>query len=85
VQSRDPWREGQIIAGSRIEPRILTARLSDTLTRMSWILPVPLLLFAGVVALLPLAALVRPPTSTPRLTAKAFIITLAVIALSRLV
>jgi hypothetical protein len=32
---------------------------------MSWTLPTPLLLFAGVVALLPLAALVRRPTSTP--------------------
>jgi hypothetical protein len=47
--------------------------------RMSWILPTPLLLFAGVVALLPLAALVRRPTSTPRLVAEAFLTALAVI------
>ena len=47
--------------------------------RMSWILPTPLLLFAGIVALLPLAALVRRPTSAPRLTAEAFVTALAVI------
>jgi hypothetical protein len=47
---------------------------------MSWILPTPLLLFADVVALLPLAARVRRPTSAPRLVAEAFITTLAVIA-----
>ncbi len=41
----------------------------------------PLLLFAGVVALLPLAAIVRRSTSTPRLLAEAFVTTLAVIAL----
>ena len=38
--------------------------------RMSWILPTPLLLFAGVVALLPMATLVRQPTSAPRLVAE---------------
>jgi hypothetical protein len=48
---------------------------------MSWLLPTPLLLFAGVVALLPVAALVRRPTSAPRLVAEAFVTTLAVIAL----
>ena len=48
---------------------------------MSWTLPVPLLLFAGVVALLPLVVLVRRPTSAPRLVAEAFVTTLAVIAL----
>ena len=47
---------------------------------MSWILPVPLLLFAGVVALLPLAALVRRSTSVPRLMAEVFTTALAVIA-----
>ena len=47
---------------------------------MSWILPVPLLLFAGAVALLPLAALVRRPTSAPRLVVEAFVVSLAVIA-----
>ena len=36
---------------------------------------------AAVVALLPLAALVRRPTSAPRLVAEAFVTTLAVIAL----
>jgi hypothetical protein len=41
----------------------------------------PLLPFAGVVALLPLAALVRRPTSAPRLVAEAFVAALAVIAL----
>jgi hypothetical protein len=48
---------------------------------MSWILPLPLLLFAGVVALWPLAAVVRRPTSRPRLLAEAFGTTLAVIAI----
>jgi hypothetical protein len=47
---------------------------------MSWLLPVPLLLFAGAVALLPLAAMVRRPTSAPRLVVEAFITALAVIA-----
>jgi len=46
---------------------------------MSWILPIPLLLFAGVVALWPLAALVRRPTSRARLIVEAFGTTLAVI------
>jgi hypothetical protein len=47
---------------------------------MSWILPVPLLLFAGVAALLPLASLVRRPTSVRRLVVEAFVVTLLVIA-----
>ena len=38
---------------------------------MSWLLPTPLLLFAGVVALWPLAALVRRPTSALRLLVEA--------------
>jgi hypothetical protein len=48
---------------------------------MSWILPTPLLLFAGIVALLPIAALLRRPTSAPRLIAEAFVTALAMIAL----
>jgi hypothetical protein len=48
---------------------------------MSWLLPVPLLLFAGVGALLPLAALVRRPTSAPRLVVEAIITALAAMAL----
>ena len=48
---------------------------------MNWTLPTTLLPFAGVVALLPLAALVRRPTSAPRLVAEAFVTTLAVTAL----
>jgi hypothetical protein len=48
---------------------------------MSWILPMPLLLIAGVVALWPLVAVVRRPTSAPRLLVEAFGTTLAVIAL----
>ena len=44
-------------------------------------LSLPLLLFAGVVALWPLAAVVRRPTSAPRLIAEAFGTTLVVIAL----
>jgi hypothetical protein len=48
---------------------------------MNWILPVPLLLFAGVVALVPLVAIVRRPTPTPRLVAGAFITALTVTAL----
>jgi hypothetical protein len=50
---------------------------------MSWILPVPLLLFA--VALWPLAAIVRRPTSAPRPVAEAFVTALAVITLVWLV
>jgi hypothetical protein len=46
---------------------------------MSWTLPVPLL-FAGVVALLPLVSPARRPTSAPRLVAEAFITAVAVIA-----
>jgi len=48
---------------------------------MNWILSLPLLLFAGVVALMPLVALVRRPTSAPRLIAEASSTTLAIIAL----
>jgi hypothetical protein len=44
--------------------------------RMSWLLPTPLL---------PLVALLRRPTSTPRLVAAAFVTALAVIALVWLV
>ena len=47
---------------------------------MSWTLPTPLLLFAGVVAVLPLTALVRWPTTLPRLVAQAVGATRAVIA-----
>jgi hypothetical protein len=42
---------------------------------MSWLLPTPLLLFAGAIALWPLAA------SALRLLVEAFVTTLAVIAL----
>jgi hypothetical protein len=45
---------------------------------MSWILPIPLLVFAGAVALVPLAAVVRGPTP-PRLVVEASAVTLAVI------
>jgi hypothetical protein len=48
---------------------------------MSWILPTPLLLFASVVALLPLVTIGHRPTSAPRLVAEAFVAALAVIAL----
>lgn len=48
--------------------------------RVSWLLPTPLLLFAGVVSLLPLTAIVRRSTSAPRLVAEAFLTTRAVIA-----
>ena len=50
------------------------------MTRMSWILTVPLL-FASVVALLPLSSLVRHRVSPPRQAAAAVGISLAVIAL----
>ena len=43
-------------------------------------MPVQLLLIARVVGLLPLPALVRRPTSPPRLVTDAFIIAFAVIA-----
>ena len=52
---------------------------------MRWILPIPLLLSAGVVTLPPLAALVRRPTSAPRLVVEAFLTALAIIALVWLV
>ena len=45
---------------------------------MSWILPTPLLLFAGVVALLPLVSLLRRPVSGPRLMVEAVVTALAV-------
>ena len=48
---------------------------------MSWLLPTPLLLFAGVVALWSLAAIVRRPTSATRLVVEAFVTTPAVIVL----
>ena len=48
---------------------------------MSWILPAPLVLFAGAPALLPLTTLVRRPVSLPRRTARAFAVTLAGIGL----
>jgi len=44
---------------------------------MNWTIPTPLLLFAGAVALWPLAAVVRRPTSAPRLVVEAFGVTLA--------
>jgi hypothetical protein len=47
---------------------------------MSWTLPTPLLLFAGVVALLPVVVRVRRPLSAPRLVAESFITALTVIA-----
>jgi hypothetical protein len=53
-------------------------------TRMSWILPAPMLLFAGTVALWSLAAVMRRPTSSPRLLVEALGVTLAVIALVQL-
>ena len=49
---------------------------------MSWLLPIPLLLVAGVVALVPLASLLHRPVSGPRLIVETFAITLAVIALA---
>ena len=45
-----------------------------------WTLPTPLLLFAGAVALVPLAFLLRRPVSLPRLVVEAFGISLAIIA-----
>jgi hypothetical protein len=48
---------------------------------LTWILPTPLLLFAGVVALWPLAAVVRRPMSALRLVTEALITALAIIAL----
>ena len=48
---------------------------------MSWTLPIPLLLFASVVVLLPLPALARRPVSPPRLVVEAFGTTLAVVGI----
>ena len=55
-------------------------RLSATVTRMSWILPTPLWLLAGVAALVPLTYVLRRPVSGLRLMAETFAVTLAVIA-----
>ena len=52
---------------------------------MSWLLPTPLLLFVGAVALWPLAAIVRRPTSAFRLLAEAFGATVAVIGVVQFV
>jgi hypothetical protein len=51
------------------------------LSRMSWLLPTPLLLFAAVVALWSRMSVARKPTSTPRLVAAGFAVSLAVIGL----
>jgi hypothetical protein len=48
---------------------------------MNWTLPTPLLLFAGDVALWPLASAVRRPVSLHGLVAEVFAATLAIIAL----
>ena len=48
---------------------------------MSWILPAPLVLFAGAPALLPLTTLVRRPVSLQHLMARTFAVTLAGIGL----
>ena len=48
---------------------------------MRRILPVALLLFAGVVSLMPLLEIVRRPTSTPRLIVEALAATITVIAM----
>jgi hypothetical protein len=47
-------------------------------------LPAPMLLFAGAVALWPLAAVVRQPTSGRRVFVEALGVTLAVVALVQL-
>jgi hypothetical protein len=47
---------------------------------LNWILPLPLLVVAAAVALLPLAAVMRRPTSAPRLVVEALAVTVAVIA-----
>ena len=46
---------------------------------MSWLLPIPLLLFAGVVAFVAAWPRVRRPLSLPRLMVESFAITLMVI------
>ena len=51
---------------------------------MTWTLPTPMLLFAGVVALWPLPAVVRRPSSSLRLVAEAFATTLTVVTLVQL-
>jgi len=47
---------------------------------MSWLLPPPLLLCAGVVALWPLTFVLRRPTSAMRLLVEAYVAKVAVIA-----
>jgi hypothetical protein len=44
--------------------------------RMNWLLPTPVLLVAGVVALVLLASLLHQPVSLPRLAAETVAITL---------
>jgi hypothetical protein len=61
-------------------PRVLCCEAVCYCARMSWTLPTPLLLFAGAIALLPPAAIVRRLTSTPRLV-QTFLTALAIIAL----
>ena len=53
---------------------------SESFGHRDWTLRVPILLFAGIVARLPQATLVRRPTSAPRLVVEAFAGTLAVIS-----
>jgi hypothetical protein len=71
-----PWRSPAFTLGSGRQPH---EAVCDR-PRTSWLLPVPLLLFAGIVALVPLAALAGRPTSVPRLVAEAFMVAGAVIA-----
>jgi hypothetical protein len=59
---------------------VTNGRYLGCLTAHELVLPVPRLLFACVVALWPLAAVVRRPTSAPRLLVGAFVTTLAVIS-----
>ena len=47
---------------------------------MPWPLPIPQLVLAGIVALLPLVMVVRRPAPAPRLVAEVFAVTLLVSA-----
>ena len=76
LHSSPPRRQNRIRSVS-----LRGARCGLYRARLSWILPTPLLLFSGLLELLPVAAVVRRPTSAPRLVAEAFITALAVIAL----
>ena len=75
---------GFILHSSPAFPQLRNLRINGLLPRLDELdSATPLLLFADAVAIWPLAAVMRRPTSPPRLAAEACGTTLAVIALVR--